>query len=510
MTTLLLALAVFVTACGGGDRVTPAAPATPPAGAAEQKPVVVLQGVDATTLDPAGHAETPAHTILNNMYEALVHRNAQMQYGPGLATEWKALNDTTWEFKLRQNVKFHNGDPFTAEDVKATLERILDPEEKSPRRTNISSIKEVKIIDPHTVQIITSAPYPILPNRLADEHIISAKYLKEKGREHLAANPMGTGPYKFVKWVKQEEAVMVANPDYWQGAPTIQNVIFRPVGEATTRIAQLQSGQADIIVNVPANQIEALKTGENTKIAAVDSVRVIFVAFQTNKGGFTGDAKFRQALTHAIDADSLVKNVLLGNGLPVATAMTAKHFGDNPSLNIPKYDPELAKKLLDEAGYNGEEIHFDSPNGRYAMDKEMAEAIAGQLEKVGVNIKFQVNEWGNHVDLMISKEQKGLYLLGWGNSTWDADGTLTALLTSKGAFSTYGNAEADAAVNQARSIMDPKERERLYHQATKIMHDEAARLVNWQQKDVYGISKRLNWTPRSDEQLNLFGATLNN
>jgi peptide/nickel transport system substrate-binding protein len=523
----MMALALLLAGCGGAGRSSSSGssssssssgssssgsssstPAPAPAAKA-QKPVVILQGVDATTLDPGFHAESPAANILNNIYDSLIYRNSEMKFEPGLALSWKTLDDNTWELKLRPNVKFHDGTVFSADDVKATMDRILDPEQKSQRRTNISSVKEVKVIDPLTVQFITSAPYPILLNRLADEHIISAKYLKEKGKEHLAKNPMGTGAYKFVKWVQQEEAVMTANPDYWRGAPKIQQVIFKPVGEAATRIAQLQTGQADLIVNVPANQVEALRNGATTKIAEVPSVRVIYVAAQARKGGIIGNPKFRQAMAHAIDMDSLIKNVLLGNGFNVGTALTPNHFGVDKSITPYKYDPELAKKLLAEAGYKGEEIQFDSPNGRYAMDKEMAEAIAGQLQKVGIKIKFQVNEWGNHVSLMQSREQKGLYLLGWGNSTWDADGTLTALLTEKGAFSTYGNAVSDKAIDEARAVLDPAKRQALYSTALKQIHADAARIANWQQKDVYGVSKRLNWNARSDERLDMHGATVN-
>lgn len=508
---LVISLTLLLAGCGGSDRSTPSSSSPSPAPAEqpkEQKPVVILQGVDATTLDPGGHAETPAANILNNIYDSLIYRNSEMKFEGGLATEWKTISDTVWEFKLRPNVKFQDGTPFTAEDVKVTLERMIDPNEKSPRRSNVSAITEIKIIDPLTIQLITAAPLPILLNRLADEHIISAKYLKEKGKEFLAKNPMGTGAYKLTKWVKQEEAVLEANPNYWRGAPKIQKVIFRPVGEAATRVAQLQTGQADLIVNVPANQVNTLKDGKTTKIADVASVRVIYIGIQTGKGGPLGNQKFRQALGHAVDMDSLIKNVLLGNGFNVGTALTPNHFGVDPSIKPRKYDPELAKQLIAESGYKGEEIQFDSPNGRYAMDKEMAEAIAGQLEKVGVKIKFVVNEWGNHVALMQSREQKGLYLLGWGNSTWDADGTLTPLLTGKGAFSTFGNPVSDKAVDDARALMDPKKRQELYATALKVMDDQAARIANWQQKDVYGVSKRLNWTPRSDERLDMFGATL--
>ncbi len=512
----MMAVLLLLTACGGAGRSTKnEEPQTDAAKndapkSVEQKPLVVLQGVDATTLDPAGHAETPAYNILNNIYDTLVHRNSEMKFEPGLATEWKALNETTWELKLRKDVKFHNGDSFDAKDVKATIDRIIDPDEKSPRRGNLSAIQEVKIIDDYTVQLITSAPYPILPNRLASEHVISAEYLAEKGKEYLAKNPMGTGPYKFVKWVQQEETVLEANPDYWRGKPSIQQVIFRPVGEAATRIAQLQTGQADIIVNVPANQVSAIEKGADTAIATVPSVRVVYVAFQTQKDGWTSNPKFREALAHAVDIDALIKNVLLGNGYKVATALTPQHFGDNPKLKPYAYDPEKAKQLLKESGYDGSPIRFDTPNGRYAMDKEMAEAITGQLQKIGVNVKLQVNEWGNHVNLMTSKGQEGLYLLGWGNATWDADGTLAPLLTKEGAFSTHSSPTSDKLINEARTIMDPKAREAKYHEALQIIHDQYARLVNWQQKDVYGVSKRVEWQPRSDEEINLFGAELKN
>lgn len=477
-------------------------------GAGAQRPVVVLQGVDATTLDPAGHAETPAYNILNNIYDTLIYRNHEMKLEPGLATEWRTLNDTTWELKLRQGVKFHNGDTFNAADVKATIERIIDPAEASPRRNNLSAIQEVKIIDDYTVHIITSAPYPILPNRLASEHVISAEYLAEHGKEYLAANPMGTGPYKFVRWVKQEEVVLEANPDYWRGAPQIQQVIFRPVPEAATRISQIQTGQADIAVNIPANQVEALRNDPSVKIVDVPSVRVIYVAFQTRKGGIVGNPTFRRALAHAIDARSLIDNVLMGAGYHMATALTPQHFGFDPSIQPYPYDPDLARRLLAESGYQGEEIQFDTPSGRYAMDKEMAEAIAGQLQKIGVNVKLQVNEWGNHVGLMTSREQKGIYMLGWGNATWDADGTLSPLLSGDGAFSSHESPVSDELILKARSTMDQAERERLYHQALRQLHEDVAHLIDWQQKDIYATSTRIEWTPRSDEEINLVSAGL--
>lgn len=514
----LLSALVLLAGCGGGQK--PAAPAqgaqpgqsaAAPAPKKDQKPVVVLQGVDPTRLDPHMHSETPAFNVLIHMYDALVDRDENMKLVPGLATSWKALNDTTWEFKLRQGVKWHDGNDFTAEDVKFSIDRILDPNQKSNRRPNLAVVKEVKIIDPYTVQIVTEKPFPILPNKLADEHIVSKKFVTGKSQDELDKTAMGTGPYKFVKWVKGEELVMEANPNYWKGAPKIQKVIFKPVPEAATRIAQLQSGQADIIVNVPFNQVEALRNGKDTAIAEVPSVRVIYIGTQgrPGKGGPLENPKVRRALAMGIDGDSLIKNVLLGNGYPVAIPLTPEHFGYTDAVKPVKFDPDGAKKLLAEAGVTNLELQFDTPNGRYNFDKEMAEAIAGQLQKnLGIKVNLKVNEWGNHVALMQSREQKGLYLLGWGNASWDADGTLVQLLTSKGSFSTYQNSKFDELVAAAATNMDPEKRKQLYADALKIFDEERPWIYQWRQKDVYGVSKRINWKARSDERIYVYSATL--
>jgi peptide/nickel transport system substrate-binding protein len=280
------------------------------------------------------------------------------------------------------------------------------------------------------------------------------------------------------------------------------------VAEAQTRIAQLQSGQADIIVNVPANLTDAVGKGENTSIVAVPSVRVIFVDVASRNGGIVANQKFRQALSHAIDIDSLIKNVLLGNGYPVNSALTPQHFGYVEAMVPNKYDVDLAKKLLAESGYKGEEIAFDTPSGRYAMDKEMAEAIAGQLGKIGVKVKIQVNEWGNHSKMASDRVANGLFLIGWGNNTWDADGTLESEFGSKGSISLTVDPELDALINGARATIDKNKRTDLYKQALTRINDQAYHVVNWRQKDVYGVSKRVDFNARSDERISLFYSKL--
>ncbi|MCL4424139.1 MAG: ABC transporter substrate-binding protein [Firmicutes bacterium] len=503
---ILLMTGLTLVGCGGsgGSKDTGGAPKTGPAGQ-----VVVAQGVDATTMDPAMHAETPTGNIQRNIFDSLIFRNKDMKLEPGLALSWKALDDRHWEIVLRQGVKFHDGTPLTAKDVKFTLDRIINPDQKSPRRSNLEAIDKVEIVDDYKLTVTTKAPYPILPGRLADELIVPADYVKKVGDAEFAKNPIGTGPYKFIKWVKDDQVVLEANTNYWKGAPTIKTVIFRPIPETSTRIAELQTGAVDIIVNVPPDQVKTLESGTNTRVSTAPSSRVIFIGFVANKGGPLANAKVRQAINYAVDVDSIIKNILLGNGYRVASPLTKAHFGYDPDVKPYTFDPGKAKELLKEAGYpNGVELTMDSPNGRYLMDKEIAEAVVGQLAQVGIKVKLNVLEWGVYVKKIMAKELTGMYLLGWGNSTFDADGTLYPLLRTGQRFSYYENPKLDKLLDEARSTIDEQKRLADYHEAVKIINQDAAWLFLHQQRDIYGASKRIEWEARPDELLWLYDAKL--
>ena len=214
--------------------------------------IVIAQGVDPSTLDPQDHYETPAFNVLLNVYETLLVRDDEMKLMPLLATSWKLVNDKTWEFALRKGVKFQNGEDFNAAAVKFSLERIADGKNKLKQTTLVGIIDRVEIIDDYTVRVITAKPYPYLDAQFANiGAILPPKYTQEKGPSHIARNPVGTGPYKFVRWVKDDQLTLEANDRYWGGAPKIKKVIFRPIPEATTRVAGLQTQEADIIVNIP-------------------------------------------------------------------------------------------------------------------------------------------------------------------------------------------------------------------------------------------------------------------
>ncbi|MEK7363566.1 MAG: ABC transporter substrate-binding protein, partial [candidate division NC10 bacterium] len=226
------------------------------AAAAPQGQVVVAQGVDPTTLDPHWHEETPAYNVLLNIYDTLLFRDRDLKIIPWLATSWKLVNPTTWEFKLRQGVKFHNGEEFDAEAVKYSLDRLRDPELKNRQATNFRLIASVDVVDKLTVRITTSKPFPTLENQLALRGAAMApKHFKGKDKVFADRNPVGTGPYKFVRWAKDEQIVLEANPQWWGGAPKVKTLIFRPIPEHAVRVAALQAGEVEIAVNIPPHLV---------------------------------------------------------------------------------------------------------------------------------------------------------------------------------------------------------------------------------------------------------------
>jgi peptide/nickel transport system substrate-binding protein len=470
--------------------------------AAPKDTVVIAQGVDPSTLDPQDHYETPAFNVLLNVYETLFLRDDEMKLQPMLATYSKLINDTTWEFGLRKGIKFHNGEEFNAAAVKYSLERIADPKNKLKQTTLQGIITKVDMLDDYTVRVITSKPYPYLDSQLGHIGAIMApKHTQEKGKG-ISSSPVGTGPYKFVRWVKDDQLSLEANEKYWRGAPKIKKIIFRPIPEATTRVAGLQTQELDVIVNIPPHLSRLMDWKGRSAVAKVPSSRVIFMGIDTTKGGAVANKKVRQAISHAIDLDTIIKKVLEGNAIKQGVPFTKYHFGYDPNIKPNSYDPEKAKKLMAEAGYpKGFDLTLNSPNGRYLNDKEVAEAVVGYLRKAGINASVKINEWGTHMNMLYDHKGGPAYILGWGGATFDADATLFPMLRTDQVLSHYSNPKLDAIIEEARAIMDKGKRQTLYTEASQIFKEEVPWGFCYQQMDIYGVSERLDWKPRPDEKI---------
>jgi len=308
-----------------------------------------------------------------------------------------------------------------------------------------------------------------------------------------------------VKWVKDGELVLEAFDNYWRGAPKIRKVVFKPIPEATTRVASLQTGETDIIVNIPPHLMKLVDWKDRSFVSRVPSVRVIYMGFDTLKPGPVSDKRVRRAIAHAINMDAIIKEVLEGHGILLGSLLTKDHFGYDPTIKPYPYDPEKAKRLLAEAGYaKGFDFVLHSPADRYLKDKEVAEAVVGYLRKAGIKASVKFHEWGNYLkQIIMGHKADPSYLLGWGDTTYDADFTLY-LLRSGQAVSNYSNPQVDALIDQGKITMDKEKRKKIYSDALKIIHEDVPLAWVYQQVDIYGVNERVNWKARPDERLVVF------
>jgi peptide/nickel transport system substrate-binding protein len=486
-----------------------------PGWAASHGKVVIAQGVDPTTLDPQWHEETPAYNVLLNIYDTLLFRDKDLKIIPWLATSWKLLNPTTWEFKLRQGVKFHNGEEFDAEAAKFSLDRLRDPELKNRQASYFRLVTAVDVVDKHTIRITTSKPFPTLENQLALRGAMMApRHFKGKDKVFADRNPVGTGPYRFARWVKDEQIVLEANDQWWGGPPSVKTLVFRPIPEHAVRVAALQAGEVDVAVNIPPHLVSTIDKHPRLYVSKAPSVRPIFIPVYTYQfdtahkpvgpvEGPTKDKRVRQAMLAAVNPDEIINTVLEGNAIRVATPVTPKHFGFDKSLAPVKQDLNRVKSLLADAGFpGGIELTLNSPDGRYLKDKEVAEAVAGQLTKAGIRTRVRTFEWGTYLNQMVYIHKANpMYLIGWGNTTWDADGTLAPLWRSGYPQANYLSTDFDGMIDEAQTSVEPRRRLELYAKAQRLMLDDGAVLPLYQQVDIYGVNRRVNFQALSSEQI---------
>jgi len=369
----------------------------------------------------------------------------------------------------------------------------------------------------------TSKPWPIFVTAMNHPQaaMVPPKAFAGKDSAFVSKNPIGTGPYKFVRWSKDEELVLEANVNYWRGVPHVKTVVFRPIPDDAVRVAALQNGEIDVAVNIPPHLANIIANHPKLFLSTAPSIRTIQLMFYTwqydnqNKSvgpyqGPTTDKRVRQAIALALDVDEIVKTVLDGKAQRVATMLPSMHFGYDPSLKPPKQDVARAKKLLGEAGYpNGLDITLNGPQGRYVRDKEVAEAAAGQLTKAGIRTTLRVYEFVNYLNNMVYVHKAGpVWLIGWGQGTMDAEGIYVPLFRSGNLMSNYHNPEFDRMLDEAQTILDEKKRLAQFHAINKLWIEDQAAAPLYQQLDLYGASKRLTWKARSDELIKAYDMTL--
>ena len=489
-----------------------------------------------SAMDPHYHNLGPNNAMRRHVFESLISMDANQALRPSLAESWKALDDTTWEFKLRKGVTFHDGSAFDADDVIYTVSRIPNVA-NSPSSFTIytKSIETIEAPDPHTLIIRTPGPRPLLPNEISQFGIISKEAAEAIVAEYKAAGGeapewprtedfnngklmVGTGPYRFKEFIKGDRVVLEANGGHWAGQPDWSKVTFRPISTAGSRVAALLAGDVDVIDNPPTQDLPALRENPDIDVVQGLSNRVIYLHFdhhQEPTPGIEGtggknpfkDARVRQAVSKAINREAIVDRIMAGVAVPAAQLLPPGMFGNNPDLKVVGYDPEAAKKLLAEAGYSdGFELVIGTPNDRYINDEKVAQAVAQMLSRIGIKTSVDASTKSVFFKRR-NKYEFSLYLAGWGSGTGEMSSPLRALVASqdkeRGFGGTnrgrYSDAALDSKIAEALVTIDDAKREGLLRQASQLAMENFAILPLHYEVTPWALRKGLTYEPRADQ-----------
>ncbi len=491
-TLLLLLVALVATACqpqvaapgdGGGSTQESATTVEESADAQE---VTVLQAVDFTTFDPNTPGSQPNINILQNVIETLVARDRTT---PLLAESWEMLDDVTWQFKLREGVSFTNGEPFNADAVKYSIERILREDNKNSSGQSVfaDAIQSIDIVDDLTVNLVTTRAFPTLMDILIDAYMLPPGVADTP---EFSAKGIGTGAYTVESWTPGEAMVLVRNPDYWGDAPYFERVSFRTVPEAAVRSTELRSGGADIITQVPIEEIAGLDE-PGLQVLRIPSVQSMRIHLNAGAPPFD-DVRVRQAINYGIDRATILETLLEGAGTLMASPTGPGIFGYNPDIEPYPYDPEKARELLAEAGYaDGVDIRLQFTDGRYVRDRAIAEAITAQLAEVGIRLDANLSEFSQWLEVF-NTDGNGFMVV----SQEDNVMTLMApnFASTSESFKRYGyaNPEVDALIEEGLVTIDVEEREAIYQELNQVLHDDAPWVYMWNPEDIYGIVDSLS------------------
>lgn len=498
-------------------------------GAASAQTVRIGNQGDALSMDPHSLNESLQLSVTGNVYEPLVTRDKDLKLIPALATSWTQTSPTVWRFELRKGVQFHDGTPFTADDVLFTITRASG--DGSDMRTYTNDIKEVRKVNDHVVEIETKAPFPILPAQLSFLYIMSKKWAEEnqatrpvdrrKGVENAASfRANGTGPFRLRERQPNVRTTFVRNGNYWGKIEgNVVNVEYTPIGNDATRVAALISGQVDVIEPVPVQDVARINAGGKAKVLQGPELRWIFLGMDQKRDELLysnvkgknpfKDKRVRQAFYQAIDIQGIQRSVMRGASTPAALLIGPGVNGYDASIDKRlAYDVEAAKKLLADAGYpNGFEVGMNCPNDRYVNDANVCQAVAANLARIGVKVNLQAETKGTYFPKILRRDTS-FYLLGWSPSTYDAHNVLNAIIRcvdDKGAgqfnLGSYCNPKVDELTMKIASETDQAKRNAMIKEAYSIHAEDIGHLPLHQQALAWGVGNNVQLIQRADNQM---------
>ena len=515
----VLMLVSLVVACGGdSDKdAEPTAPPDDPNAAQRGGDLIVgMAAVSIVTLDPAAYSDRATETVIRNIFDGLVTRTTTNQVVPQLAQSYQWVDDKTVEFVLQQGVKFHNGEDLTADDVVFSFERILNEDIGAQRRGFVKEVSSVVKIDDHTVQFHLNAPWPVFEQMLVHNQIVPQDYLIEVGDEAFAQSPVGSGPFKFVEGKLDEQIVLERFDDYYGGSVQLppvgpaflDRIIFRMIPETSTRVAALLAGDVHIIQSVPSFMVAQLVGKDKVTIKTTDGTRPKFIDLNTTQPPLD-DARVRQALNYAVDAETILAKVVGGYGTILPGPLSPANLYADPSLEPYGYAPEKTALLLAEAGYTPEEISIVID--AYGPYVEIAEAVAGQLRAVGIEADVRTWEYQVVKPLLLNCERQA-FLRDWGDSAFDPVGYIEAKWQTRvedtpagrGNFACYSNPQVDELIEAGATEADPERRRQLYDEVQRLIYDDAPSIFLYVPQEIEGMSSKVNdWEPSPDSRINL-------
>jgi peptide/nickel transport system substrate-binding protein len=494
---LLVPLAACQTDTSQGETGAKESPAT---GTKENRTLVIGMTNDVQTFDIHNHDSGTTEAVLVNMFSYLLRKDGKGGFQPELAEKYEKVNDLTWRFTLRKGVKFHNGEPFTADDVKFTLDRII--KDKTFQITRYSNIKEVKVLDDEHVDIITSEPDPVMLARMSriGAGMLPKDYIEKVGWDEFLKKPVGTGPYQFKEWLKDDRLVLQKFDDYFAGNQfDWETVVFRKIPETSTRVGELLSGGIDLAVDMPPADWERVNAHKGTAVNASNTVNVMMLQFKHSAEFATSNPKVREAIDYAINEKLIADNLLKGQATPTRTRITPGVPGLQESLyNTYRYDPAKAKQLLKDAGYpNGLELTIQSPKNRFLLDTDIAQMIAGMLAEVGIKANVEIMESSKFTEMSDAGKNKEMMLTNYGNSFLDPSLSMLELYSKNmpKKLAGYANPKVEELIAKASFNMNEQERLDQYKQLQDIVAEDMPYLYLFHQKQFIGVNDRIQFTP---------------
>lgn len=484
------------------------------AGGAGKDSLVIAIPSDILSMDPFKYDEGPTNQVMLHMYEAMVMQDSDMQFKPCLAESWDTSPDgLTWTFHLRKGVKFHDGAEMDSADVLASIKTAMNPDSPSAFSGYTTTFDTVEAPDAGTIVITTKTTNPLMLFDVAQLYVLKRENVEGKTEEEISDVVDGTGRYKFVEQVKEDHLDLAANEDYWGDVPAIKHVRFRPITNEATRTATMLTGDVDFTIDISVHDIDRLSKTKGISVLKQQGLREIYLNLDSRKDSplFPGqknpmaDSKVRHAMYLAIDENTIIKNIMNGCAFEMNSIIPEGYVGYVP-VSREAYDPQKARELLSEAGYpDGFEVTLDAPNDRYMNDAQIAQAVAGYLEKVGIKVNLNLMPKSNFFTyIKPASNQSMLLMTGWSDSSGDGLSLLHDMLQTnnreagEGGVNRghYSNPKVDDLIRQAYGELDSTKRGVLAAEADKLAREDYAYIPLHFEQNTYAIKDTLNYTPR--------------